>query len=220
VTEADWLTCEDPRKQVEWLRGVVSDRKLRLFVCAFWRRWWRIDPTPLSADDLDHDLAQLLDYAEQWAEQGVRPAFPLPGGLGFGWHPLVARNAHDAANWTVRLTAGFKPRLDCLRRDTRDGRRAAAEQTRLLREIMGHPFRPPAARASPAAAWEGGLVRLAQAVYAERSLSGGTFDRARLAVLADALDEAGADAELADHCRGTGPHVRGCWAVDVVLEKS
>jgi hypothetical protein len=219
VTEADWLACEDPRKQVEWLRGVVSDRKLRLFVCAFWRRWWRIDPMPLSADDLDHDLAQLLDYAEQWAEQGVRPAVPIPGG--FGWHPLVARNAHDAANWTVRMTAGFKPRLDCLRRDARDPPRAAAEQTNLLRDIVGHPFRPLTARAASVPACnDGGLVRLAQAVYAERSLSDGTFDRARLTVLADALEEAGASPELVDHCRGPGPYHRGCWAVDVILEKS
>jgi hypothetical protein len=42
---------------------------------------------------------------------------------------------------------------------------------------------------------------------------------ARLAVLADALEEAGAEGELLGHLRGLGPHVRGCWAVDLVLEK-
>ena len=27
------------------------------------------------------------------------------------------------------------------------------------------------------------------------------------------------DAELLDHCRGDGPHVRGCWVCDLVLGK-
>ena len=40
------------------------------------------------------------------------------------------------------------------------------------------------------------------------------------AVLADALEDAGCDSqELLAHCRGGGPHVRGCWAVDLVLGK-
>jgi hypothetical protein len=39
-------------------------------------------------------------------------------------------------------------------------------------------------------------------------------------VLADALQEAGCEnADVLDHCRGPGPHVRGCWGVDLVLGK-
>ena len=42
----------------------------------------------------------------------------------------------------------------------------------------------------------------------------------RLAVLSDALEEAGcAEARLLDHLRGPSPHVRGCWAVDLLLGK-
>ena len=42
-----------------------------------------------------------------------------------------------------------------------------------------------------------------------------------LPILADALEDAGcADAAILDHCRGPGPHVRGCWAVDLLLGKS
>jgi hypothetical protein len=45
-------------------------------------------------------------------------------------------------------------------------------------------------------------------------------DVARLAILADMLEEAGcADAELLGHLRGPGPHVRGCGAVDALLGK-
>jgi hypothetical protein len=38
-------------------------------------------------------------------------------------------------------------------------------------------------------------------------------------VLAEALEDAGCDDEqLLGHCRDHEPHVRGCWAVDLVLE--
>jgi hypothetical protein len=39
-----------------------------------------------------------------------------------------------------------------------------------------------------------------------------------LPILADALEEAGCtDRIILDHLRRPGPHVRGCWAVDIVL---
>jgi hypothetical protein len=42
----------------------------------------------------------------------------------------------------------------------------------------------------------------------------------RLGVLADSLEDAGCtDDTLLGHLRSTGPHVRGCWAVDLVLGK-
>jgi hypothetical protein len=51
-------------------------------------------------------------------------------------------------------------------------------------------------------------------------LSHGTLNRCRLAVLADALEEAGcADGTLLGHLRGPAEHVRGCFAVDAVLGK-
>jgi len=34
-----------------------------------------------------------------------------------------------------------------------------------------------------------------------------------------ALDAGCTDAELIGHLRSRGPHVRGCWAVDLVLGK-
>jgi hypothetical protein len=40
------------------------------------------------------------------------------------------------------------------------------------------------------------------------------------AILADALEEAGCtDAAILSHLRGPGPHVRGCWVVDLLLGK-
>jgi hypothetical protein len=62
-------------------------------------------------------------------------------------------------------------------------------------------------------------LSLAQAAYDERILPSGELDPQRLAVLADALEEAGAEGELLEHLRSAGPHVRGCWAVDLLLGK-
>jgi pSer/pThr/pTyr-binding forkhead associated (FHA) protein len=62
--------------------------------------------------------------------------------------------------------------------------------------------------------WQGGLV---EAMARQADESG---DFGGLPVLADALEEAGcADADLLAHLRGPGPHVRGCWAVDLLLGK-
>jgi hypothetical protein len=48
----------------------------------------------------------------------------------------------------------------------------------------------------------------------------GTLDPDHLAILADALEDAGADnVDLLAHLRGPGPHVRGCWCVDLLLGK-
>jgi hypothetical protein len=45
-------------------------------------------------------------------------------------------------------------------------------------------------------------------------------DFGAMPILADALQDAGCeDAAILGHCRGAGPHVRGCWVVDLVLGK-
>jgi hypothetical protein len=81
----------------------------------------------------------------------------------------------------------------------------------LLRDIFGNPFRPVAVDPS----WRtSAAVALADGIYADRA-----FDR--LPVLADALEDAGCDSgDVLAHCRSGGPHVRGCWAVDLLLGKS
>jgi hypothetical protein len=92
------------------------------------------------------------------------------------------------------------------------------EQAALLQDIFGNPFRP--VTLSPA--WlTRQVVTLAQAAYDERELPAGTLGSAHLAVLADALEEAGCTGKtILDHLRGPGSHVRGCWALDAVLGKT
>ena len=86
-----------------------------------------------------------------------------------------------------------------------------------LRELFGNPFR--ATNFNPAL-HPADVVRLAEAAYSDRHLPSGHLDPARLAVLADALEVAGCgDADILGHLRGPGPHVRGCWVVDLILGK-
>jgi hypothetical protein len=87
----------------------------------------------------------------------------------------------------------------------------------LFREVAGNPFRPVAV--DPA--WRAPSVgTLAQTTYEERELPSGHLDLARLAVLADALEEAGCtDEAILTHLRSPGPHVRGCWVLDRLLAK-
>jgi hypothetical protein len=92
-------------------------------------------------------------------------------------------------------------------------------RAQLLRDMVGNPFRPSPPLPGAVLAWSEGTVRrIAEGIYHDRRLPGGTLDTARLAILADALLDAGCDDEdLIQHCRSAGPHVRGCWAVDLIL---
>jgi hypothetical protein len=94
------------------------------------------------------------------------------------------------------------------------------QQVPLFHDIFGNPFRPTAM--DPGwLSWNGGTIpTLARAVYEERELPSGHLDRVRLALLADMLEDAGCiDANILEHLRGPGPHIRGCWVMDLLLGK-
>jgi hypothetical protein len=83
-------------------------------------------------------------------------------------------------------------------------------QARILCDVLGKHDRLPQIHPH----WLTSIVvDLATAIYNDRA-----FDR--LPILADALMDAGCDNEaLIAHCRSKGPHVRGCWLVDLILGK-
>ena len=92
-----------------------------------------------------------------------------------------------------------------------------AHQAALLRDIVRNPFASPT-RIDPAwLSWNDGTIpKLAEAAYEHRSTPSGELDRDRLGVLADALEEVGADAFLIEHLRSPGAHVRGCVVIDLL----
>jgi hypothetical protein len=62
--------------------------------------------------------------------------------------------------------------------------------------------------------WNDGTVpRLAQGIYEGRRFED-------MPILHDALIDAGCDnQDILHHCKSPGPHVRGCWVVDLLLGK-
>jgi hypothetical protein len=119
----------------------------------------------------------------------------------------------SAGAWfgAVRTAAGTAARL---------GSSEPTVQAALLRDIF-NPFRPVSLAPAVLTWHDSTVVRLARAAYDQRHLPDGTLDNGRLAVLADALEEAGCqDQDILSHCRSGGEHVRGCWVVDLILGKT
>jgi hypothetical protein len=151
-----------------------------------------------------------------------------------GWDRLTGPRSRRAVEAVEQIEEGLAPAEEratanfaALQAAEAAAQAAAREATRneeraaragLLRDLFGNPFRP----ASVSPAWPTPqVVAVAQAAYHEREMPAGTLDAARLSVLADALEDAGCDqTDILDHLRGPGPHVRGCWVVDLILGKS
>lgn len=57
MTEQEWLEASDPRPMLDFLRGKVSDRKLRLFACACCRCMWGL----LADDAWGRNLVELAE---------------------------------------------------------------------------------------------------------------------------------------------------------------
>jgi hypothetical protein len=128
-----------------------------------------------------------------------------------GSNRLITRAAYDAADaraFQHRPGASTEQRARAEECDAHRG---------LLRDIF-NPFRSIPVEPD----WLTPTVReLALAAYEARQLPAGTPENDRLKVLADALEEAGCkDERILGHLRDSGPHVRGCWAVDTLLGPS
>ena len=87
----------------------------------------------------------------------------------------------------------------------------AEGQRALFHDILGNPFRP--VRIDRSSLPEE-VILLGRTIYIEQLFN-------RLPQLAEALEQAGyTNKEVLGHCRGPGPHVRGCWVVDLLLGKA
>jgi hypothetical protein len=198
------------------LEGRKTDRKVRLFAAACGRvildeltqvatTFREFDPpNPVAViqtaeDHADDPTAVALEAANRHARQTA---------------DLCARHMHFSVDSIYR---SILPRFRLLAWITteRVGGLAPAvdpgTQCRLLRCVFYNPFRPVTADPS----WFTSTVTaLAHGIYVDRA-----FDR--LPIFADALQDTGCNHDdLLNHCRGSGPHARGCWVVDLVLGKS
>jgi hypothetical protein len=212
MTSKKWLACSKPMAMLDFLRGKTTERKLRLFAVGCCRRIWHL---------LEDERSKIaVQVAEEFADGARTGADLLTADQAAGSVvPPGTWGSASAAQWCCGQGDGLDitemgdmvvENIQC----------AAPQETSanadLLRCIFGNPFRPIAlspAHRPPT------IVSLGRAAYDDRQLPSGELEPHRLAVLADALEEAGAPGELVDHLRSPGPHVRGCWPVDLVLAK-
>jgi hypothetical protein len=216
MTEAEWLTATDPSKVLKFLRDGPSDRKFRLFAMAACRHSLQcfghyeldvaIDWADRSVDGTAiTELPEDVRGAVEWATTEMCESLNC---LGEAVRSMLTATVFDSgmAQYAAQAIIEAHQIADV----DSSAANEACKQSVILRDIFGNPFRPvpfdPRWRTAD-------VTALARGIYDERE-----FDR--LPLLADALMDAGCDHEdVLAHCRGDGPHVRGCWVVDLVLGK-
>jgi hypothetical protein len=208
MSEAEWLTCTEPRRMLPALADAASKRKLRLFACACCRRVWDLLPDARSrravevAERFADGQASDQERAAAWSAAAVEPAAVYSAdrrtaATAYARYVAAAATAgfaNDAAAYAIADYAATPPQVQC----------------DLLRDVFGNPFRP--VPLDPRwLLWGGGMVReLAQEIYDNRHFE-------ELPALADVLTQAGCtDRAVLGHCRSGKGHVRGCWVLDLV----
>lgn len=237
MNEAEWLAEQHLFALTEFLRNRGEHRKLRLFAAACCRRVWDLlcrdaakKVVELSEAYADGEATEAelrsalsdpqfddLEIQEKGkAEPGTQLSVRVLSAI------IAARLLADpyyersCGAYIVAQETSFDPTSDFVYDPKVHGEgmylptddAESAEQEKLLRDIIGNPFRLPAFdpgwRTQP-------TVGIASKMYKSR-------DYADMPVLADALEEAGCnDADIIAHCRKPAVHVRGCWVVDLVL---
>jgi hypothetical protein len=227
MTEAEWLASSDPEQTTCWhpermllfAGDRVGERTLRLFVCACCREliWHlllegsqgvievveRYADGRASGEELRAAHGQASadrDAAESEQAEAATAVVVMAAAADHSDHQLamICRNPWYALDESAGMNAVS----------------AAAQECAFIQDIVGNPFRP--VRIDPS--WLTPIVKqLARAAYEERLLPSGRLDPHRLTVLADALEEAGGRGDILSHLRGPGLHVRGCFAVDLLL---
>jgi hypothetical protein len=213
MAETQALAGAELRALLKQLATPRSLRKMRLAACACCRRaWWllvsersrrAVALAERRADGLADESRLESAYldARKAAAQHTDPA-----------RQAAARLAAAAADPYLRRpnrAHGLVADLDGLATQSA-GHGPFNESFRaLVADVVGPPDRPdfnPEWRTAT-------VVSLVRRVLEER-------DELAMLVLADAVEEAGCDDdELLAHCRGPGPHARGCWVMDLLLEK-
>ena len=215
MTEAEWVECSDPIPMLQFLHEKGSDRKLRLFNCVSCRRIWHllndertrraVETAERFADQLAtcDELAEAAnagDDAAQKAYLDIRRCAPDADAA-----YAAAASAYNDADANVEYVQMATAHAGGVYQIT---------YASLLRDLLGPLLFRQITTSPGLLSWNDSTIpKIAQAIYDERA-----FDR--LPILADALEDAGCDnADILNHCREPGEHVRGCWVVDLLLGK-
>jgi hypothetical protein len=228
MTEQQWAACVELNRMLEFIRRncreQVSDRKFKLLAVACCRRVWQHMPDDRSRRAVE--VAELFADGESTRDELSAAQFTIRGINSTRARSSPGLSAASAA----RHAAGIQRHFSTLNAAS-DASWAAGGATNwaatmperqvqagLLRDVLGPvPFQPLPVLDAAVLAWNNGcVVNLATGAYQERD-----FAPERLGVLADALEDAGYnEVTVLSHLRVPGLHVRGCWALDLILGRS
>jgi len=203
MTEEGWLSCERPGTIFDYLRDHLGedDRKMLLFSVACCRL--TMQEAPATFQDRHRRAIDMIErHADGFAtgKQMRQACNEIPSRVG-PRSELVLEVGRFSSGVGARLAA----------RALGQGGNLSPLACHLLRDILGNPFRPAVMKREWVVANDRSVEAVARAIYQDRA-----FDR--MPILGDALEDADCDDEtILAHCRGPGPHVRGCWVVDMLL---
>ena len=169
------------------------------------------------------DVKQVWEEANRAYREVSDPIFRTSEGWEAEWERVKEDRSYcraaQAATEILNLQAGTWAALSYSLNPSSPGYQHFQTKQRwqadIVRDLFGNPFRPAPQPKRQWLTWNNGMVvAITHGIYAERA-----FDR--LPILAEALLDAGCDDDvLLGHLRGPGPHVLGCWALDILLGKS
>lgn len=231
MTEQEWLECNTPsmaryhpKPMLDFLRTQGGERKLRLFALACCDRISHLIPHEaqklIAAAKLRVDEAVSDEELRQAADAYKRACENAPGSddehvsliaYDSGQAVECALSSASAADVAIGTAEWASMAVADAARNPRNQPAEWEAQAHLLHDIFGNPFRPKGV----ASEWlTTAVVAIARRMYEEENFT-------PMPILADALEDAGcADPTTLTHCRGPGPHVRGCWVVDLILKKT
>jgi hypothetical protein len=217
MTEAEWLAT-DLMTMWRYLADKASERKLRLVAVACCRELWefirdeRGRRATVVAERYADGMATAGELQAAYEDAAVLEpeidSYPAEKASAWVAHQSAVVASENALGHSATGAYDVPGHFLLWRRQKKRMRKFSVK---LLREVFGNPFHPVAADPS----WRTStVVSLAEGIYADRA-----FDR--LPILADALQDAGCEnPDVLGHCRGPGPHARGCWVVDLLLGKT
>jgi hypothetical protein len=234
MTEQEWLVCDNPELMLQFLQGRSSDRKLRLLAVACCRRAGEL----LRADKHFPALLSFIECVADGEGQQLGPLTPAasdeedhPVSIRFSFDAMLALAPsvpYDEPNplFTLRGSVLYNDSwiaawntISCLVFQATPGRGTEYDPSGLpflsevIRESFGNPFRSIAIESSWLSWNDSTIPRIARSIYENQASDD-------FPILADALEDAGCtDSVILEHLRGPGPHGRGCWAVDLLLDK-
>ena len=221
MTETEWLTCFDPKSMIEFLGRKSSERKLRLFAYHCCRRVWdRREPgsshaAVLASERAADGLVSRRELKQIEDDIGAMGAYSAAARALDVTRAAVHQQPINAADGASVCAADYFALTAMEAVGEEPGRRQAFAvarqleyimQAALLRELFGNPFRSIA-------------IDQTWLTHEVLDLARKANDQPNhLFPLAEALKRAGCDsAEMLDHCRQIGGHVKGCWVVDLLL---